>query len=129
MIEYLNKTLDKYFALVASVGYLNYSTVYDILFLIAVVEFAYSDVESLLTDKDYKSIQNAIYKVFGTHCILPFPKHCCCMDSLHLSDVSHLSQDVKYLKDRMEQVENTKVVKTKANDPAYEMDDITVKQP
>ena len=97
MIEYLNKTLDKYFALVASVGYLNYSTVYDILFLIAVVEFAYSD--------------------------------CCCMDSLHLSDVSHLSQDIKYLKDRMEQVENTKVVKTKANDPAYEMDDITVKQP
>lgn len=129
MTKVINDILDRYFRLLSSTGYLNYSSVYDILFLIAVEEFTSHDYDGYLDDSDYRSIQNAIYKIFGTHCIIPFPKHCCCMDSLHLSDVSYMRRDIEDLKDRMSDVENTKVVKTKEGDSWIEVDDVEIKHP
>lgn len=51
------------------------------------------------------------------------------MDSLHLSDVSYMRRDIEDLKDRVTDVENTKVVKTKLNDTVIEVDDIELKLP
>lgn len=51
------------------------------------------------------------------------------MDSWHLSDASYMRRDIEDLKDRMSDVENTKVVKTKEGDSWIEVDDVEIKHP
>lgn len=51
------------------------------------------------------------------------------MDSWHLSDASYMRRDIEDLKDRVTDVENTKVVKTKLSDTVIEVDDIELKLP
>lgn len=102
---------------------MNYKNVYDILFLIAIQELTFNDYEGFLTEDDYRIIQRALYKVFGTSCVIPFPKHCSNMNTPYLNDISNLVHRVTKAEEEIEQIRNTKVIKPK-DDTQYEINDI-----
>lgn len=122
MDEILYSALNKYFLALSNLGYVKYNNVYKILFLIAVQELIINDYNRLQNEDDCRSIQNAIYKVFGTSCIITFPKG-------YNSDIiySESSSNVtKELIDTIERMKKEVVVKTKNDGVGIEIADIVL---
>jgi hypothetical protein len=68
----------------------------------------------IITEDDYREIEKALYKIFGTSCLVPFPNYCnnTDMNKLHLGDISELAYRIDYNKQAIEEIKNIKVVKT-----------------
>ena len=126
MDDVLYTVLNNYFSTLSKLGYMSYNNVYNIIFLIAIEEFVYNDFDGIITEEDYRAIYNALYKVFGTTCAIPFPKHCNNMSTLHLTDISQLAYRVKKNEESIKEIENTKVIKPKDDSTQIEVNDITL---
>ena len=66
MDELVYNTLVQYFKLLANFGYVNYTNVYKVLFLISMQDLTTGGFRSLITEDDYRQIERALYKIFGT---------------------------------------------------------------
>ena len=76
MDELVYNTLVQYFKLLANFGYVNYTNVYKVLFLISMQDLTTGGFRSLITEDDYRQIERALYKIFGTTCLVPYPQFC-----------------------------------------------------
>jgi hypothetical protein len=114
-------SITSYFNNLKNLGYTNYNDVFNLLFLIAIQEFIYNDFRGLITEEDYRLIEKALYKIFGTSCLVPYPNYCnnTTMNKLHLGDITELANRVKVNEENIEEIQNTKVVKTS---DSYEKD-------
>jgi hypothetical protein len=120
MINILYKAIERYFTTLSQFGYKSYDDVYKLLFFIAVTDFVYSDVDAAITEDDYRDIEKALYCIFGTTCLLPYPEYCNKkqddMNNLHLGDITDLAYQICNLEEEsvnkeITEIQNTVVVK------------------
>lgn len=97
MDEILYDSITRYYATLSNVGYVSYDDMQGLLFLSAVQEFVYKDFKGFITEADYREIEKALYKVFGTSCLVPYPEFCNNkgMNKLHLGDLSEIYYRIK----------------------------------
>ncbi len=114
MNNVLYTSLIRYFSALSNLGYISYNEVTKLLFITIVQELIYKDFMGIITEDDYREIEKALYKIFGTSCLVPFPNYCnnTDMNKLHLGDISELAYRIDYNKQAIEEIKNIKVVKT-----------------
>lgn len=113
MDDIVYSILLRYFSTLSNLGYVKDNTVYNILFLVIVRDFIYNDFRGFINSDDYRDIEKALYSVFGTSCLIPYPEFCMssCVNKLHLGDISELANRVKVNENNITKLQNTKVVK------------------
>lgn len=116
MDEVVYNSIVRYFSTLSNLGYVSYEDVNSLLFLTAIQEFIYKDFRGFINEDDYREIQKALYKVFGTSCLVPYPEYCnnTDMNKLNLGDISELAHRVEVNEGNIEEVQDTKVVKVLA---------------
>ena len=109
MDEIVYNSIVRYFSTLSNLGYISYEDVNSLLFLTAIQEFIYKDFRGFINEDDYREIEKALYKVFGTSCLVPYPEYCnnANMNKLHSGDISELAHRVE----NIEEIQDIKVVK------------------
>ena len=123
MDNLLYSLLNSYFIALSNFGYVEYNKVYDLIYLTAVQDLTRSDYDGFLSEEDYTTIQKALYKLFGTSCMLTSPKQDS-LDTIYLDSSSRLATETEKLKDVVDDIKRTTVVKTKDTSSTIEIDDI-----
>ena len=107
----------RYFTSLANFGYRNEEDVKKLLFYVYIQELVDSSVS--ISEEDYKHIEGALYKLYGTTCLMPYPDYCESMNN-HLSDIAELEARVSRIEasdtaqnTRLNTIESTQVVKAK----------------
>lgn len=67
--------LIKYFESLTYIGYKSYSEVYQLLALLFIEEILEGPMSEFITDNDYKAITDAMYCLYGSNCMIPFPSY------------------------------------------------------
>lgn len=116
MDEIVYNSIVRYFSTLSNLGYVSYEDVNSLLFLTAIQEFIYKDFRGFINEDDYREIEKALYKVFGTSCLVSYPEYCnnADMNKLHLGDISELAHRVEVNEENIEEIQDTKVVKVLA---------------
>lgn len=70
-----NETLRRYFNSLSKLGYKNYSDVAKLLVLLFIEELLTSEFSFYVTEKDYRSIVNALYCIMGNNCLINLPSY------------------------------------------------------
>lgn len=109
--------LIKYFSTLENLGYIKDKDVNKVIFLCLIEEFIYNDFRGCINEQDYRDIERALYKIFGTSCLVPYPNFCSSngMNNLHLGDISELSHRVQKTEEEIKNIKDTKVVKVALN--------------
>ena len=105
MGEMVYNALCQYFGVLHKTGYYKYADVKKLLVLIFYWNLVYNDYRGLLSKADYSLIEQALNCLYGSTCLIPYPDYLK-MGKLHLGEVTEIGQ-------RLRDIENTKVVKTK----------------
>lgn len=66
-------SLEKYFSILESTGYLNYDLVYRLIMLLMAEEWLNSFLNFYITEKSYNVISRFIYCLTG-NCLIPYPE-------------------------------------------------------
>ena len=121
MDEIVYNSIVRYFSTLSNLGYISYEDVNSLLFLTAIQEFIYKDFRGFINEDDYREIEKALYKVFGTSCLVPYPEYCnnANMNKLHSGDISELAHRVENIEEIqdikvVEEIQDIKVVKVLA---------------
>ena len=116
MDEIVYNSIVRYFSTLSNLGYVSYEDVNSLLFLTAIQEFIYKDFRGFINEDDYREIEKALYKVFGTSCLVLYPEYCKNddMNKLHLGDISVIDKRVEVNEENIEEIQDTKVVKVLA---------------
>lgn len=69
----LERALATYFNVLSSTGYVCYNDVNKLLLLSLIEELTSGPMSAFIDDKDYNSMNNALYCIFGTSCLIPYP--------------------------------------------------------
>lgn len=117
MDEIVYNSIVRYFSALSNLGYVSYEDVNSLLFLTAIQEFIYKDFRGFINEDDYREIEKALYKVFGTSCLVPYPEYCnnTDMNKLHLGGISELAHRVEVNEENIKEIQDTKVVKVLAS--------------
>lgn len=75
MEELVNTSLERYFNALSKLGYKSYSEVDKLLVLIFIQELLDSECKSFITEDDYKAINQALYCLYGSSCLIPHPEY------------------------------------------------------
>lgn len=70
-----SKSLDVYFNTLSRLGYIDYTQVDKLLvtiFINDIIDGAFGD---LISELDYKTLNNCLYCMYGTSCLLPYPTY------------------------------------------------------
>lgn len=93
MDRVLYDSLCRYFASLAKVGNVPYSSVNKILVLIFYKHFIYEDYRGNLSKEDYSIIEQALDCLFGSTCLIPYPNYLE-MGKLHLGDMTEMAHRI-----------------------------------
>lgn len=72
---YLSNSIDRYFHTLSNIGYINDSTIEKL------IVFAFADdiingiFGEVISEKDYMTINNSLYCLYNTSCLLPYPQY------------------------------------------------------
>lgn len=117
MDNVLYTAISRYFNILSKFGYVNYTEVYNILYLMLIRDFIYNDFYGYITEDDYRYIGKSLYCLFGKSCLIPYPEYLT-MNNLNLDSISELAymieknkQDISQVKDDISQIKKTKVIK------------------
>ena len=116
MDEFVYNALCHYFAALSKLGYYKQEDVDKLLVLIYINTLLSDDYRGHISDEDYAAIEMALNCLYGTSCLIPYPEFKK-MGNLKLGDLTELAQRVK-------NIENTKVIKSKQD--IQEVDDIEI---
>jgi hypothetical protein len=119
MNDLLYSILNKYFLSLSTLGYVNYNKVYALLFLSMIQELTSTDYDGFLTEDNYMSIQKAIYNI-----MIVFPEQTE-LDTIYVDSASRIASETYKLKEVVEDIKSTVVVKTKDTNK-IEVQDITL---
>lgn len=75
MDKVLNESLTRYFSILSKLGYMSYSNVDKLLVLIFIDDLLRSDCKSFITEDEYRVIDNALYCLYGSTCLIPYPEY------------------------------------------------------
>lgn len=75
MVNYVYKALCKYFAHLCHTGYMSQDAVDKLLILTFIQRMVDCDFRGYLNEEDYNKINKALYKLYGTSCLLSYPEY------------------------------------------------------
>ena len=75
MVNQVYTAITKYFGHITNTGYMRQDNVNKLLLLIAVYNLLDNDFRALVSEDDYKLINNALYCLYGSTCLIPFPDY------------------------------------------------------
>lgn len=105
MDDVLYESCLRYFTALSHYGYRNNEEVKKLLLYIFIHELV-NTTSIVISEEDYKHIDNALYCIYGTTCLIPYPKYCENPMYLHLGDIAELSKRVDELQKEVDQIEN-----------------------
>ena len=117
MEDIIYNAITNYFTTLRYTGYVKKDDVDKLLLLIFLYEFTYWDFRGYISKEDYSSINNALYKIFGKSCLVPYPNFCKIkdMNKLHIGDISELAYRVKHNEQNIAEMQSTPVIKNLEN--------------
>ena len=71
-----NNAVQKYFKALEYYGYKSYDDVNKLILLIAIQELVDYDFRYLIEENDYTVINNALYCLYGSTCLIPWLNYC-----------------------------------------------------
>ena len=94
IINYTYDALCRYFTHLCNVGYMKQSEVNKLLILTTIQRLVDCDFRGCLTKEDYNNINDALYNLYGTSCLIPYPdyfnnKHNRVMYRCSISELAH----------------------------------------
>lgn len=75
MLNYLYEALCRYFEHLCNTGYMKQSEVDKLLVLTMVQRMVDCDFRGYLNEEDYEKIGDALYNLYGTSCLIPYPDY------------------------------------------------------
>lgn len=75
MVNYLYESLCRYFTHLCHTGYMKQADVIKLLILTCIQRLVDCDFRGYLNEKDYNKINNALYNLYGTTCLMPYPDY------------------------------------------------------
>ena len=114
MDELIYSAITKYYNVLGKTGYYKYSSVLSLLLLCFYRDFTLKDYRGLLSRADYSVIERALYCLFGTNCLIPYPDYLK-MGKLHIGEMTEMAQRIKA-------VEDTDVLKALDSDETLQSD-------
>ncbi len=122
----------RYFMSLANYGFRSERDVKKLLMYVYIQELV-NTTSIVIPEEDYKHLENALYCLYGSTCLIPYPNYCERPMYAHLGDIVELSARVAKLEDlaevqdgRITDIEDTNVVK---DDPDVdEVPEITISQ-
>lgn len=67
--------LDRYFNILSTLGYKNYTSVYKLIVLIFIQELLDSDCSSFISEDESRIIEKALTCLYGSDCLIPYRKY------------------------------------------------------
>jgi len=113
----------RYFTSLANFGYRSETDVKKLLFYVFIQELV-NTTSIVIPKEDYKHLENALYSLYGTTCLMPYPDYCENPMTAHLGDIVELSYRVERLEEDVDNINNTMVVKPETNQTIEVVDDI-----
>ena len=105
MDDLLYNTYLKYFTKLSNVGYGSDVDLKKIIFYTFIYELV-NTTSIVISEKDYKEIETALYCIYGTSCLIPYPNYCKNSMYLHLGDITELAsrvvkaeKEIEYMKE------------------------------
>ena len=95
----------KYFTTLGNYGYKNYVEVKKLLFFIFIQELV-NTTSIVISEEDYKYLERALYCIYGTTCLIPYPNYCNNFKHVHLGDIAELSARVSKTEEELATLEN-----------------------
>lgn len=74
MDKFLYESLLTYFNTLSTLGYVNTKDTYKLIILSTIQEL-FEEWEYFITEEDYKALTSALYCLYGSNCILPYPSN------------------------------------------------------
>lgn len=75
MINQVYDSITRYFGHITNTGYMRQDNVNKLLLLDAVYNLLDNDFRALVSEDDYKLINDALYCLYGSTCLIPFPDY------------------------------------------------------
>ena len=90
MDELLYNACLRYFTSIANVGSRNDEDVKKLLFYVYIQELV-NTTSIVISEEDYRHIEGALYSIYGTTCLIPYPNYCEESMFAHLGNTAELS--------------------------------------
>ena len=100
MDDLLYNACVRYFTSLGNYGYRNEKEVKKLLFYVFIQELV-NTTSIVISEEDYKDIENALYCMYGTTCLIPYPDYCNNPMYSHLGDIAELSVRVSKTEDEL----------------------------
>ena len=71
----ITKSLNNYFSALSKIGYISYDIVSELILCIFLYEVLNGLFDNIITEEDYKSIENCLYCIYGKNCLIPYPEY------------------------------------------------------
>lgn len=129
MDDLLYNSCLRYFTSLANFGFKNEEDVKKLLFYVYIQELV-NTTSLVISEDDYKSLENALYNFYGTTCLMPYPDYCKNPMYAHLGDIAELSARMAKVEEtnaaqdgRLDTIESIKVIKSE-EEASQEITDI-----
>lgn len=125
MDDLLYNSCLRYFTSLGNYGYQSEADVKKLLFYVYIQELV-NTTSIVISEEDYKTIENALYNMYGTTCLMPYPDYCERPMYAHLGDIAELSKRVATAEDEIDALQETRVVKPDTSDIVEEVEDLNI---
>lgn len=133
MDDLLYNSCLRYFTSLANYGFKSDEDVKKLLFYVFIQELV-NTTSIVISEEDYKCLENALYSLYGTTCLIPYPDYCERPMYAHLGDIAELSARMAKAEEinvqqnnRLDSIEETHVVKDETEEEII-VDDIIINQ-
>lgn len=108
MVNQVYTALNKYFNTLTNVGYVKQGDVNKLLLLCSIEELLNNDFRGLVSQEDYNLINKALYCLYGSSCLIPYPDYYSDKNKrvMYLGSISELACRVNNLEDTVEELES-----------------------
>ncbi len=103
MDDLLYESCSRYFTNLSNYGYRRNEDVKKLLFYVFVNELV-NTTSVVITEDDYRSLEKALYCLYGTTCLIPYPNYCYKVMDGHLGNIPELVARVVKLEDITEDI-------------------------
>lgn len=104
MDDLLYNSCVRYFTTLGNYGFKNDEEVKKLLFYVFIQELV-NTTSIVISEEDYKHLEGALYCIYGTTCLIPYPKYCENPMYAHLGDIAELSVRVSKTEDELAALE------------------------
>ena len=72
--EQASNVLEEYFNILSQTGYYNYNSVYKILVFLFIDDILNTEMNTFITEEDYKLMTDILICLYDSECLIPYPE-------------------------------------------------------